>query len=373
MLKLWRRLHSLTSPTFHAKYERIHDEEHLETNSEPEWREKRRIPWVAWSCKAVVLLLLLDLMIIGLLLHTFEPLITLLRKNEELFSSRVALPNPDVLPARNRTAHMNNVPLILHQTTATEKIPDQWVQPQKGCKQAYSGFEYKLWTDASARDFLANHYPWFVDTWDDYAFPIQRADSIRYFVLYHFGGIYLDMDTWCNRTLPVQDLGSKETKDYALFKSTLPTGVTNDLLVTSARHPVYAAAIAQLPISHSITRAWAHFQPHSAIMISAGPMFLTMVVKNYLLEQSSLPSKSIEVFNATELAPFITDLESSTWSRADTKVLTWIGERPWIWFSTGAIGLSVGLFVFNRLLMFLCGAFRKNLSDKLSCKVFKAA
>jgi mannosyltransferase OCH1-like enzyme len=37
-------------------------------------------------------------------------------------------------------------------------------------------------------------YPWFLETWDNYRFPIQRADSIRYFILAHHGGIYVDLD-----------------------------------------------------------------------------------------------------------------------------------------------------------------------------------
>ena len=43
----------------------------------------------------------------------------------------------------------------------------------------------------------ANHacrYPWFLETFDGYPYPIQRADAIRYFVLHHFGGIYIDLD-----------------------------------------------------------------------------------------------------------------------------------------------------------------------------------
>jgi mannosyltransferase OCH1-like enzyme len=40
-------------------------------------------------------------------------------------------------------------------------------------------------------------YPWFLETFDGYPYPIQRADAIRYFVLHHFGGIYIDLDDVC--------------------------------------------------------------------------------------------------------------------------------------------------------------------------------
>ncbi|CAK7206812.1 CSG1/SUR1-like protein [Sporothrix eucalyptigena] len=302
-------------------------------------------------------LLLIDLLIIVLLLVAFEPLITLLRRNEEFFAPRVVLSGPANIDAWDGAANKpNSIPRILHQTTATEVIPEKWRDSQNSCKKAYKDFEYKLWTDKSARDFLALEYPWFIDIWDNYAFPIQRADAIRYFVLHHYGGIYLDMDTWCNQTFPVHRLESEGSFQHrALFKSTLPTGITNDFMITSARHPAYAAAIAKLPMYNALTHFWARWQPYAVIMISAGPMFLTMVVKDYLMQQPSLPSLTVGVINATELAPYITDLESGTWHQSDAKALMWIGTRPWTWFGMGAIGLVLGLFVVNRLLTWCYG------------------
>ncbi|KAJ3896091.1 hypothetical protein GG344DRAFT_72572 [Lentinula edodes] len=35
----------------------------------------------------------------------------------------------------------------------------------------------------------------------DYKYAIQRADAIRYFVLHHYGGVYLDLDVGCLRPL----------------------------------------------------------------------------------------------------------------------------------------------------------------------------
>jgi Mannosyltransferase OCH1 and related enzymes len=159
------------------------------------------------------------------------------------------------------------------------------------------------------------------------------------------------MDTWCNTSIPIDRLKSDAVPEYALFKSTTPTGVTNDFMITSPRHPVYAAAIAKLPIYNSISHAWARWQPYTAIMISSGPMFLTLVAKDYLLQQPSLRSGTVGVVNATELAPFITDLESSSWHRADAKTLMWLGTRPWVWFTMGAVGVGLCLYILNRLLM----------------------
>lgn len=166
------------------------------------------------------------------------------------------------------------------------------------------------------------------------------------------------MDTTCNNTLPAQIMGSDQVKDYALFKPTRPTGVTNDLLVASPRHPIYKLAISRLPAYNSITRSWARLQPYSAIMISAGPMFLTMVVKEYLLEQHTLPSNTTGIVEEATLVPYITDLQSGTWHRADARILMWMGERPWVWFVLGTLVLVVRLYIIDQLILLVYARFR---------------
>ncbi|KAJ6105049.1 hypothetical protein N7486_003738 [Penicillium sp. IBT 16267x] len=335
------------------KSDKSYDEESLSMGAESSLEWRRKYLHIKRPRRSTSFLFLLDILIIWVIIHRLEPLITLLRRNEELFKPKVnfsGLGGLDNLHGMNGSSH---IPRILHQTAATNIIPDKWVESQASCKEAYGDFEYKLWTDESTRAFLSIHYPWFVNIWDNYAFPIQRADSLRYFVLYHYGGIYLDMDTWCNSSIPIEKLEPDANTEYALFKSTLPTGVTNDFMITSARHPVYAAAIAKLPTYNYITRAWARWQPHSAIMISAGPLFLTLIIKDYMLTQASLPPQNIGVVNQIELTPYVTDLESSSWHRADTKVLMWLAVRPWTWFSMGAVGLFMYLYILNRVLLFV--------------------
>ena len=121
-----------------------YDEERLQ------WRPTSR--WWAWSKKhvhfprvrkATICLLLADLIIVVLLLRAFEPLITLLARNEELFGARLTLSrNDSTLAKPNQNEYA--IPRIFHQTIATEVIPDKWVQAQQSCKEAYRDFEYKV-------------------------------------------------------------------------------------------------------------------------------------------------------------------------------------------------------------------------------------
>lgn len=45
-----------------------------------------------------------------------------------------------------------------------------------------------------SRDFLQAEFPWFLNTYDNFRFPIQKEHTVRYFILRHYGGIYIDLD-----------------------------------------------------------------------------------------------------------------------------------------------------------------------------------
>lgn len=124
--------------------------------------------------------------------------------------------------------------------------------------------EYMLWTDAGSREFIAENYPWFLDTFDAYPYPIQRADAIRYFVLYHYGGVYLDLDIGCKRPLD-------QLLVYpVILPKTIPVGVSNDLMFSEKKHPFMAQTIHNL-----ITFDHSWILNYPTVMFSTGPMFLS--------------------------------------------------------------------------------------------------
>ncbi|KAJ4153589.1 hypothetical protein LMH87_010072 [Akanthomyces muscarius] len=348
------------------RYESVPDEEAGDSSrSRPYRRRSRTRLLLPRQRKAAALLLFIDVLIVVTLVVVLEPLITLLRRNDDLFTPKLNLHGVAAAPDLPGVKH--KIPRILHQTTPNDTIPDKWVESQRSCKEVYKDYEYMLWTDKGAEDFLAKEYSWFVDSWNNYAFPIQRADAIRYFVLHFYGGIYLDMDTQCNQTFPMQEVENDSSDDIAVFKSTTPTGVTNDLMIASKNHPAFTMAVSQLPYYYAWTRPWAEYGPYINIMLSSGPLFLSLVVKDYLL-QLPIPSPTVQVISPPNLDGYIEDLESSTWHRADAQTLMWLGTRPWTWFTMGAIGTFFGLCIVNYLLLASYGFFARrvlNLSARL--------
>lgn len=52
----------------------------------------------------------------------------------------------------------------------------------------------QLWSSAESREFLQREYSWFLPIYDSYRHPVQRVDALKYFIMRHYGGIYVDMD-----------------------------------------------------------------------------------------------------------------------------------------------------------------------------------
>ncbi|AWU75998.1 uncharacterized protein C5L36_0B12270 [Pichia kudriavzevii] len=205
------------------------------------------------------------------------------------------------------------IPKIIHQTYKTTDIPEHWKDGQKNCQILNPDYKYILWTDEMARDFIAEQYPWFLKTFDSYPFPIERADAIRYFILYHFGGIYIDLDDSCQRNLdPLLTVP-------AFVRKTLPTGISNDLLGSVPNHPFFYKAINQL---EKYQRNW--LVPYITIMFSTGPLFLSVVWKQYI-RWGNPPSGIVRILmpddykNASNA--FFKITKGSSWHEDDAAVL----------------------------------------------------
>jgi len=142
--------------------------------------------------RGVTIFLLVTIVVLGFAVHSVWTLLGLLiasGREDAILRGELPAPNSSAI---NETPQL--IPKIIHQTYINESIPAHWKGPQQSCLDLHPDYEYKLWTDKKSREFIAAEYPWFLETFDGYPYPIQRADAIRYFVLHHFGGIYIDLD-----------------------------------------------------------------------------------------------------------------------------------------------------------------------------------
>ena len=93
------------------------------------------------------------------------------------------------------------IPKIIHQIYwdfygDNKEIPGEWRKYHLTWKEKFPEPEYThvLWDYDKSRDLIKENYNWFLETFDNYPKHIQRVDSVRYFIMYHYGGIYADLD-----------------------------------------------------------------------------------------------------------------------------------------------------------------------------------
>src|SRR5688572_12561292 len=86
------------------------------------------------------------------------------------------------------------IPKIIHQTWKEEAIPEKWKAYQKKVKRLHPDWEYRLWTDKDNDAFVEKEFPDFYAVYKGFSRNIMRADVIRYLIMYHTGGMYLDLD-----------------------------------------------------------------------------------------------------------------------------------------------------------------------------------
>lgn len=260
---------------------------------------RKELKYILWGHAAVVLFLF----------YCTYDLISLLF--DDSFSD--ALLDYELNPVDGKLDKPLLIPKIIHQTYKNEDIPETWQPGQQACVDLHPDYQYILWTDDMARDFIAEEYPWFLKTWDSYPYPIQRADAIRYFALAHYGGVYIDLDDGCMRRLdPLLTVP-------AFVRETQPTGISNDVMGSVPGHLFFIKAIENL---QRYQRNW--LVPYITIMFSTGPLFLSVMLMQY--KRKGVPEAGkvrILLPNdyKTQSTSFFTIAPGSSWHLDDAKLI----------------------------------------------------
>ncbi|GAA96098.1 glycosyltransferase family 32 protein [Mixia osmundae IAM 14324] len=233
------------------------------------------------------------------------------------------------------------VPRIIHQTWKTDILPERWQAVRDECAAMHPDYEYRLWSDEASREFIQERYAWFLPVFDGYQYPIQRADAIRYFVLDHFGGIYMDLDVGCKRRLdPLLNF------DVVLAR-TIPVGVSNDVMVAAPHHPFMEMVTRNL-----VTFDHSYGSNYPTVMFSTGPMFLSAQyglwpanpitgAREIRILPKSLYGKNAKPEEA--LHAFFTHYYGSSWHDGDSGFILFLGKRGKLLMRLGMIILALGV------------------------------
>jgi hypothetical protein len=176
------------------------------------------------------------------------------------------------------------IPRIIHQTWKTDDIPENFRAFAATWRDRNPDWTCRFWSDRDLLEFVATHYPAWLELFCSYRLGVQRADAGRYMLLHHFGGIYADLDAECIRSLaPLASedrvILCEEPKTHwpwATICRGLPMMLFNGVMASPAGHPFWL---------HLLTRM-AEVRDAAGVLDSTGPCLLTGAVLSFPEKQT---------------------------------------------------------------------------------------
>lgn len=188
-------------------------------------------------------------------------------------------------------------------------------------------FHY-IWTEKIALFFMKLYYPSYVSLYNSYPYAIQRVDVLRYFILQMYGGIYVDMDMECLKSLTyMRNLFPKDIYIIETANSTLGSKVSNSMMFSIPKHPFWKKVIKKLRKNKDTP--W-YYSRHLSIMYSTGPSFLNRLFTKYQYKLS-LNLFPMDLFNPKGISDDVKIIDrnkvytihhgAGSWENGDSKIM----------------------------------------------------
>lgn len=130
------------------------------------------------------------------------------------------------------------------------------------------------WSKDMCIALIKTLFPEHEEMFRQYTYEIQRCDAIRYFILYRYGGLYADMDYYCNR--PWDEVLKNYSNDLYLVQTPNIKGehVSNSLMYSKPNHQFWKYLFLELQKNSSCP---IYYTRHMTIMFTTGPGILNRV------------------------------------------------------------------------------------------------
>ena len=178
------------------------------------------------------------------------------------------------------------VPRLVWQTWKSAVVPAHWAASPVSIARHMPSWKYTLLTDADNAAFMRTHFPELAQWFNDLRHPIQRADVIRYAVLYVHGGLYLDLDIVLKA--PLDDLFASGDGPFLLkAPRNLAGHFTNFIMASAPRNAFWLTVLAEC---RRPLQTWQTLLPHLRISQETGLGAVSRAVAAWPRPISLLPS-----------------------------------------------------------------------------------
>lgn len=96
-----------------------------------------------------------------------------------------------------------NINKIYHQIwfQGESEIPKKYEQYYTSCRKVNKDFKRIIWDSKKIDKLIKNNYSSYYEFYNNLPLMVQKIDYAKYIILYHYGGIYIDMDVLCLKNM----------------------------------------------------------------------------------------------------------------------------------------------------------------------------
>lgn len=175
------------------------------------------------------------------------------------------------------------IPKIIHQIwwQGSNKIPKKMLNYRKSWTTKHTDFTFIIWDKYLFEHLLHRlNIPIFNKIYIELPYIIQKIDFCKYIVLYHYGGLYVDIDTICEKPihtfLNIKNLIVSKLKVYKKLNIYL---VNNGVIFCKKKHIFFYYLIIEI---YKNRKQKIYQNKDLYILESTGPLLFTKVIMKYL-------------------------------------------------------------------------------------------
>lgn len=201
------------------------------------------------------------------------------------------------------------IPRIIHQTWKTAALPEAMAASRQSWIENHPGWEYRLWTDEDIDRLARENFPELLELFRSYKYQIQRVDAVRYMFLNLYGGVYVDLDVFCQK--PLDDL----LDHGVVLPLTHPIGFSNDFMMAEKGHGFTRFLLDKLPDASRQWDKW-YVPRHFRVLLTTGSLFISLMYNLYPLSETVTPLPW-RLYNGQSPASYVSHGQGDTWAGWD--------------------------------------------------------
>jgi len=196
---------------------------------------------------------------------------------------------------------------------------------------------YYCWDLNTCKNLIKLFYPQHLELYEKYPYHIQRCDVIRYFILHRYGGLYADMDYYCNKSW--NDVLIKYPNSIYLVETPnkiySDIHISNSLMYSKSGHVFWNKIFIELEINKNVP---IYYSRHMTIMFTTGPGLLNRIFNKYkytymlnyypykLFHPYGLLTTDLKTINVGQDI-FAVHLGKGSWETQDSKIIIFLFQE----------------------------------------------